>query len=81
MKIYRFLIVIEKAKKNLAAYCPTLPGCVATGKNRKEVEKNMYEAIQLHIRGLLEDGLPIPQTEAEAEVLAVPEEKIRVGAR
>ena len=81
MKMYRFLIVIEKGKKNLAAYCPDLPGCVATGKNEKEVEKNMYEAIQLHIQGLLEDGLEVPQAEAEAEILAMPQIKVRASGR
>jgi predicted RNase H-like HicB family nuclease len=76
-KMHRFLIVIEKGKKNLAAYCPDLPGCVATGKTKREVEQNMLEAIQMHIRGLLEDGLSIPESAAEAEVLALPEEKLR----
>jgi len=28
--MHRFLIVIEKAKKNYSAYSPDLPGCVAT---------------------------------------------------
>jgi predicted RNase H-like HicB family nuclease len=80
-KMHRFLIVIEKAKKNLAAYCPDLPGCVATGKTKWEVEQNMLEAIQMHIRGLQEDGLSIPECAAEAEILALPEEKLRARGR
>jgi hypothetical protein len=31
-RMYRFLIVIEKANGNFSAYSPDLPGCVATGK-------------------------------------------------
>ena len=60
-KKYRLLIVIEKAETNYAAYSPDLPGCVATGKTREEAEEQMHEAIALHIEGIKEDGLPIPQ--------------------
>ena len=58
MNMQRFLIVVEDAGQNYSAYSPDLPGCVATGATRDEAEKNMDEAIQLHIEGLREDGLP-----------------------
>ncbi|PYQ47564.1 MAG: hypothetical protein DMF59_18555, partial [Acidobacteria bacterium] len=45
--------------------------CVATGATREEAEKNMYEAIQMHIQGLKEDGLPIPSSTAIAEYVVV----------
>ncbi len=32
----------------------------------------MYEAIQMHVRGLLDDGLPVPSSEAVAEYVAIP---------
>lgn len=67
----RFLIVIEKANGNYSAYSPDLPGCVATGATREDAEKNMYEAIEMHVQGLLEDGLPIPESQSFAEYLAV----------
>lgn len=69
--MYRFLIVIEKANGNYSAYSPDLPGCVATGSTREEVEKNMYEAIEMHVKGLKEDGLPIPESSSFAEYLAI----------
>ncbi len=56
-----YSIVIEKAEKNYSAYVPDLPGCVATGRTRREVEEQMHEAINVHIEGLLKDRLPIPQ--------------------
>ena len=68
--MYRFLIVVEKAKNNFSAYSPDLPGCVATGKTRAEVTRNMHEAIELHVRGLREDKLPIPKSRAFAEYIA-----------
>ncbi|MDP3024659.1 MAG: type II toxin-antitoxin system HicB family antitoxin [candidate division Zixibacteria bacterium] len=69
--MHRFLIVIEKANGNYSAYSPDLPGCVATGATRKEVEKNMHEAIEMHIRGLKEDKLPIPKSYSSAEYIAI----------
>jgi len=69
--MYRFLIILEKANKNYSAYSPDLSGCVATGKTREETERNMHEAIEMHIQGLLEDGLPIPEQESFAEYVAV----------
>lgn len=67
----RFLIVIEKADHNYSAYSPDLPGCVATGATREEVEQNMLEAIELHLRGLEEDNLPVPESHSYAEYLAL----------
>jgi predicted RNase H-like HicB family nuclease len=71
MSMYRFLIVVEEAGQNYSAYSPDLLGCVATGVSREEAEKNMYEAIQLHIEGLREDGLPVPHSTAIAEYVVV----------
>ncbi len=70
--MYRFLIVVEKANQNYSAYSPDLPGCIATGKTRDEVTRNMHEAIEMHVRGLIEDNLPIPKSESFAEYVAVP---------
>jgi len=67
----RFLVVIEKVDGNYSAYSPDLPGCVATGATREEVEQNMHEAIELHLQGLKEDGLSIPQSTSFAEYVAV----------
>jgi predicted RNase H-like HicB family nuclease len=69
--MYRFLIVIEKANKNYSAYSPDLPGCVATGKTRDEAARNMHEAVEIHVQGMLEDKLPIPESTALAEYIAV----------
>ncbi len=52
----RVRIVVEKAKHNYSAYSPDLPGCVATGNTRKETERNIHEAIKMHLRGLQEDS-------------------------
>jgi predicted RNase H-like HicB family nuclease len=67
----RHLVVVEKADGNYSAYCPDLPGCIATGETKEEAERNIREAIQLHIQGLREDNLPVPISNAMAEYVVV----------
>ena len=57
----RYLIVIEPTDTGFSAYSPDLPGCVSTGATRKEVERNMQEATELHLEGLREEGYPVPE--------------------
>ena len=56
----RYLIVIEPTATGFSAYSPDVPGCVATGQSRAEVERAMREAIEFHLDGLHNDGQPIP---------------------
>ncbi|MDQ2829842.1 MAG: type II toxin-antitoxin system HicB family antitoxin [Chloroflexota bacterium] len=67
----KYAVVIERAPHNYAAYVPDLPGCITTGATVEETERNIREAIELHLEGMREDGLPIPQPQtavAEVEV-------------
>src|SRR3954447_4849071 len=57
----RYLIVIESTGTSFSAYSPDLPGCVATGTTRDEVESAMHESIEFHIEGLRLSGYPIPK--------------------
>jgi predicted RNase H-like HicB family nuclease len=57
----RYAMIIEQGEKNYSAYLPDLPGCIATGKTVAEVKERMSKAIDLHLRGMREDGLPIPE--------------------
>jgi predicted RNase H-like HicB family nuclease len=54
-------IVLEETATGYSAYSPDLPGCIATGRDRAEVEQSMREALQFHIEGLQAAGEPIPQ--------------------
>jgi len=67
----RFLVIIEKADGNYSAYSPDLPGCVATGKTKDQTARSMNQAIEMHLEGLREDGLPIPKPHSSAEYVAV----------
>ena len=57
----KYAIVIERGQDNLSAYVPDLPGCVTTGKTVEEIDRNIREAIELHLEGMVEDGELIPE--------------------
>ena len=67
----RYAIVIEKAASNYAAYVPDLPGCIATGATVEETERLLREAIVLHVEGMREDGLPVPEPSSQVEYVEV----------
>jgi len=69
--MYRFLVIIEKGNENYGAYSPDLPGCVAVGDTIEEVEKNMSEAIKMHLQGMLEDNEPIPMPQTTARYVDI----------
>jgi predicted RNase H-like HicB family nuclease len=50
---------------------PDLPGCVATADTPQELERLIREAIELHLEGLVEDGLPIPEPSSRVEYIEV----------
>ena len=62
MKTVRYLVRINKdPDSDWGASVPDLPGCVATGKTIDSALRRIERAIELHIRGLREDGLPVPR--------------------
>ena len=65
----KYTVVIEKTPNNYAAYVPDLPGCVATAGTREELLDEIREAIQFHIEGMREDGEPVPEPQATADVV------------
>lgn len=60
----RYLVVVEPTATGFSAYSPDVPGCVATGATREEVEREITAAITFHLEGLHADGeqSPSPQT-------------------
>lgn len=68
----RYLVVIEPTDTGFSAYSPDLPGCVSTGTTAEETERNMREAIELHLEGLREEGYPIPEPGTSSAYVEVP---------
>jgi len=55
------LLLLKKQKGNYSAYCPDLPGCIATGKTEKETIETMKESIKFHLEGLRLEKMSIPK--------------------
>ena len=66
----RYAVVIEQARDNFSAYVPDLP-VRATGTTMEEVEAQIREAIEFHLDGLREDGVPIPQPSSRVEYIEI----------
>ena len=67
----RYATVIENAGGNFSAYVPDLPGCVATGSSVEATEKAIREAIQFHLEGMRDDGVPIPEPTRRVDYVEV----------
>jgi len=75
LKMYHFLVVIEKASNNYSAYSPDLL-VYSYWLNQSRSDKDIYEAIEMHVQGLLDDNLPIPGSKSFAEYIAIAEKVI-----
>lgn len=64
-----YLVIVEQAPHNFAAYAPDLPGCVATGRTKEETLAAMREGIKFHLEGLRMTGQPIPPPTSTAEYM------------
>jgi predicted RNase H-like HicB family nuclease len=69
MKAMKYAVVFEKTRNNYCAYLPDLPGCVATGRTRAQVERNIREAVAFHLDGMRQEGLAIPAPTAWTELV------------
>ena len=65
----KFMVVLEKAENNWAAYCPDVPRCFATGRTPEETMKRYEKALRMHIQGFQEHDLPPPEPAARAVVV------------
>ncbi len=67
----RYLVIIEESPNGFSAFLPDLPGCIATGATRDEVEKVMREGVEFHLEGLRESGDPVPPPRSTATYVEV----------
>ena len=67
----KYAVVYEKTPRNYSAYLPDLPGCVATGTTRAQVERRIREAIALHLEELRRGHARPPKPSAWTEVVEV----------
>ena len=67
----QYLVVFERGPTSYGAYVLDLPGCVAVGESRAEVQALIHEAIELHIEGLRADGQPIPEPSSTGQLVSI----------
>ncbi len=63
----KYLVIIEPSDDGFGAYVPDLPGCVAVGDTREEVQQLISEAISLHIADLRDTGQSVPLPSVESQ--------------
>jgi predicted RNase H-like HicB family nuclease len=68
----KYLIVIEQTATGYSAYSPDLPGCIATGSTRDDVEREMKDAIAFHLDGLRAEGMAIPKPSTSSSYVEIP---------
>ena len=66
-----YLVIIENAGNNYSAYLPDVPGCIATGKTIEEVKVSISKALEMHLKGLEEDGESLPEPITKAEYIKI----------
>ncbi len=67
----RYAVVYERAGGTFSAYVPDLPGCVATGRTRAEVERRIRDAIEEHVRSMRVAHEPLPEPSAWTDAVEV----------
>lgn len=67
----KYLVIVDGTEGSYSAYSPDLPGCVAAGKSREHTLELMRGAMVLHLKGISEDGQPVPEPTTSAEYITV----------
>ena len=67
----QYTVIFEPGPSNWSAYVPDLPGCIATGASREDVEQLIREAIEFHIEGLRLNGETVPEPFVQAGAVSV----------
>ena len=68
----KYAVIYEKTSTGYSCYAPDLPGCIAAGDDIAQTKELMRRAIEIHLAGMREDGLPIPEPTTAAEYLEAP---------
>ena len=67
----KYAVVIERSETGYGAYVPDLPGCIAVAETFAETERLIREAVEFHLEGFREDGIPVPEPSTVAQYVEV----------
>lgn len=65
-------LIHKDADRDYGVSFPDFPGCVSAGATLDEARAGAEEALALHIEGMAEDGLPIPEPSSLEDVMSDP---------
>jgi predicted RNase H-like HicB family nuclease len=67
----KYTVIYERGPSSWGAYIPDLPGVISVGDTREEVERLIEEAVEFHVEGMREEGVPIPAPSSFSGVVEV----------
>lgn len=67
----KYLVIIERTESGYSAFCPDLPGCIATAKSKPAIVRAMRTAMEFHLEGMKEEGLKAPRSRTRSAYLEV----------
>jgi predicted RNase H-like HicB family nuclease len=67
----KYTVIYEKGPTSWGAYVPDLPGAIAVGESRDEVERLIQEAVEFHLEGMREEGISISPPSSFAGVVEI----------
>jgi len=62
-RFYRALIVQDEGDRSQDGYgvvFPDLPGCTTSGDTVEQAYQHAFDALALHVEGMIEEGIPLP---------------------
>ncbi|HEA65592.1 MAG TPA: type II toxin-antitoxin system HicB family antitoxin [Desulfobacterales bacterium] len=66
-------VVHKELKSDFGVSFPDFPGCITAGSSIDEAKDMAYDALYLHIKGMLEDGETIPTPSKLEDIMADPD--------
>jgi predicted RNase H-like HicB family nuclease len=67
----KFTVIYEKGPTSWGAYVPDLPGVIAVGDSRDDVEHLIQEAVEFHLESVREERFSIPPRSSFAGVVEI----------
>ena len=69
-----YTVIYEETPTGFSAYLPDLPGCVAAGGTRAEVERLIRSAVRMDLEAMRDGGEPLPSPSTWAGTVKVASE-------
>jgi predicted RNase H-like HicB family nuclease len=67
----KYTVIYEQGPTSWGAYVPDLPGVIAVGDTRDEVERLIRVAVEFHLEGMRDEGMSVPPPASFAGALEI----------